>query len=90
MGKKTNAKRPFFGKNGQVIGDKVVFNASSIAYSPADYHSILSAYSLELSPAAVSEKLVHFSYVIVKDDNFFIVSDQLHYPVFARTVSQFL
>ncbi len=52
----------------QVVDDKVVFNDSSIAYSPADYHSILTAYGLELPLSAVSEKLVSLSYAIVKDD----------------------
>ncbi len=52
----------------KIIGDEIVFNDNSIAYSPEDYHSILMAYGLELLPSAVSEKLVNLSYAIVKND----------------------
>jgi len=53
----------------KVSGDKVVFNDNSTAYSPADYHSILTAYGLELKPDAAKEKLAGLSsYAKVKGD----------------------
>ena len=48
--------------------DKVMFNDRAIAYSPADYHSILTAYGLQLSPEAVSAKLGSVSYASVRND----------------------
>ena len=41
----------------KISGDKVVLNNDPIAYSPAQYHDILTAYGLELTPEAVNEKL---------------------------------
>lgn len=53
----------------KVAGDEIVFNDNSIAYTPAQYHSILTAYGLELKPEAVTEKLGGVSsYATVKND----------------------
>ncbi len=41
----------------KVSGDKIIFNDTPIAYTPAQYHSIFTAYGLELTPEAVKEKL---------------------------------
>ncbi len=38
-------------------GDKIVFNNNSVAYTPAQYHGILSAYGLVLLPSDVNAKL---------------------------------
>lgn len=38
-------------------GDKVMFNNDSIAYTPEQYHSILTAYGLQISPEKVKSEL---------------------------------
>ena len=48
--------------------DKVIFNDSAIAYSPEDYHAILTAYGLLLSPEEVRAKLGSVSYASAKSD----------------------
>lgn len=52
-----------------ISGDTINFNKESIAYTPTQYHSILTAYGLELSPMAVTEKLGSISsYAKVQTD----------------------
>ncbi len=52
----------------KAAGDDIVFNNTSIAYTPAQYHSILTAYGIELKPEAVTEKLGGVSsYATVKN-----------------------
>lgn len=64
----------------KVSDDKVVFNNNSIAYTPADYHTILTAYGLELSPEAVTEKLGGVSsYAKVKNDEIVFGKDSIAY-----------
>lgn len=64
----------------KVSGDKVVFNDNSIAYTPAQYHTILTAYGLELSPEAVNEKLGGVSsYAKVKNDKIVFGNDSIAY-----------
>ena len=48
--------------------DKVMFNNRAIAYSPEDYHSILTAYGLLLNPEDVRAKLGSVSYASAKTD----------------------
>lgn len=52
----------------RVADDKVVFNNNSIAYTPVEYHTIITAYGVELLPEAVNEKLAGHSYATVKND----------------------
>lgn len=52
----------------KVSDDTIVFNNNSIAYTPAQYHTIITAYGVELLPEAVNEKLGGLSYATVKDD----------------------
>lgn len=53
----------------KVVDDKVIFNNTPTAYSPAQYDSIFKAYGLELTPEAVTDKLGGLSsYAKVKDD----------------------
>ncbi len=48
--------------------DKVMFNDRAIAYSPQDYHAILTAYGLLLNPEDVRAKLGSVSYASAKSD----------------------
>jgi outer membrane protein OmpA-like peptidoglycan-associated protein len=52
----------------KVSGDKVAFNRNSIAYTPTQYHTILTAYGVELLPEAVDNKLGGLSYAKVSND----------------------
>jgi OOP family OmpA-OmpF porin len=64
----------------KVAGDEIVFNNNSIAYTPAQYHSILTAYGIELKPEAVTEKLGGVSsYATVKNDEIVFGKDSIAY-----------
>jgi outer membrane protein OmpA-like peptidoglycan-associated protein len=52
----------------KVSGSESSFNAAPIAYSPKQYHSILTAYGLLLTPGDVQEKLKTSSYAKVTGD----------------------
>jgi hypothetical protein len=53
----------------KVADGKVVFNNTSVAYTPTQYDSIFKAYGLELTPEAVTDKLGGLSsYAKVQDD----------------------
>lgn len=49
-------------------GDKVKFTKIAIAYSPADYDKILTAYGLVLKPENVTPKISQIGYASVKDN----------------------
>jgi OOP family OmpA-OmpF porin len=62
----------------KVAGNKVIFNNDSIAYTPVQYHTIFTAYGLELSPQAVKELGVS-SYAQVKNDKIVFGNDSIAY-----------
>jgi OOP family OmpA-OmpF porin len=62
----------------KVSNGAVVFNNNSIAYTPLQYHSIFTAYGLELSPQAVSELGVS-SYAKAKDGKIVFGKDSIAY-----------
>ncbi len=64
----------------KVVGDNVVFNNDSIAYTPVQYHSILTAYGLLLKPEDVTSKLGGVSsYAKVKDGEIVFGKDSVAY-----------
>jgi OOP family OmpA-OmpF porin len=64
----------------KVNGDKIAFNNDSIAYTPTQYHSILTAYGLMLTPEAVTEKLGGVSsYAKVKNGEIVFGNESIAY-----------
>lgn len=52
----------------KVSGDKVKFNYDNMVYKPSQYHDILTAYGLQISPEEVAARLGHTNYARVKND----------------------